>query len=223
MKQKRECRRCGTCCKKGGPALHEEDKVLIDNGTISLHNLVTVRRGEPAFHPRRHEAEPVGHEFVKVGGKKGSWECIFYDAAHSACVIHQNRPLECRLLECWDTAAIEKITGKNCLERFDILPDNSPIKDIIVLHEEVCSAWRACTLLNELPAGMPQQEIQEQLSGMMRQDLEIRDSAVARFRLSLQEELFYFGRPLFQVLHHARLHVHFHGGTLHLEIIPPRS
>ncbi|MFH1216945.1 MAG: YkgJ family cysteine cluster protein [Pseudomonadota bacterium] len=220
MKQKRECQRCGTCCRKGGPALHKEDRELIENGTISLSHLVTVRQGEPAFNPFKEQVEPARHEFIKIGGKKGSWECLFFDGVKSACTIHQNRPLECRLLECWDTDAVGEITGRDCLCRFDIMPDNVHMKDFIVRHEETCSMSRVCSLLDELLADETQQEIHERLTGIMQKDLQIRSSAVARFHLSLEEELFYFGRPLFHALHHPRLHIDFKGGTIRLSILP---
>jgi Fe-S-cluster containining protein len=29
-----KCIRCGTCCKKGGPSFHLEDKMLIEKGII---------------------------------------------------------------------------------------------------------------------------------------------------------------------------------------------
>jgi Fe-S-cluster containining protein len=42
------CRRCGTCCEKGGPSLHREDRPLVDNGQIPVRHLFTIRRGELA-------------------------------------------------------------------------------------------------------------------------------------------------------------------------------
>lgn len=41
------CRRCGTCCEKGGPALHTDDRMLIENGHIPARYLFTIREGEP--------------------------------------------------------------------------------------------------------------------------------------------------------------------------------
>ena len=45
------CMRCGTCCTKGGPALHKEDKDILLDGHIGRERLVTIRKGELAFSP----------------------------------------------------------------------------------------------------------------------------------------------------------------------------
>ena len=44
-----ECVRCGTCCGKGGPAFHHEDKMLIEQGIILSKHLYTIRAGEPVY------------------------------------------------------------------------------------------------------------------------------------------------------------------------------
>jgi hypothetical protein len=43
------CRQCGTCCRKGGPAIHREDKKLLENGHIPLRYLFTIRKNEPVY------------------------------------------------------------------------------------------------------------------------------------------------------------------------------
>jgi hypothetical protein len=40
------CRRCGRCCRLGGPALHTADLPLILQGRLTPAELVTLRRGE---------------------------------------------------------------------------------------------------------------------------------------------------------------------------------
>ena len=46
MSEIHHCRQCGTCCRKGGPALHVEDSYLLEEGIIQLQDLVTFRAGE---------------------------------------------------------------------------------------------------------------------------------------------------------------------------------
>ncbi len=46
-----ECIRCGTCCKKGGPVLHHEDKDILRGGHVGYEHLVTLRKGEQAYNP----------------------------------------------------------------------------------------------------------------------------------------------------------------------------
>lgn len=45
----RTCMRCGTCCEKGGPGFHQEDRMLIEKGRIPLKYLYTIRKGEFAY------------------------------------------------------------------------------------------------------------------------------------------------------------------------------
>jgi Fe-S-cluster containining protein len=221
MQLQQRCQRCGTCCKNGGPILHREDLALVRKQIFSLHQLVTIRKGEPAFIPFTGKVEPAPHEMIKIAGKRASWECIFYDADRSACIIHADRPLECRLLQCWNTEKIEAVYGRDCLGRFDLVEDQDPIRDHIKRHEEKCSYAKALPLLEHLSSPAPGETSMEELTGLMQQDLLLRDQAVSAFRLSLQQELFYFGRPLFQSLQHPRLRVTMSGSSLQLEFVQP--
>lgn len=109
------CIQCGTCCRKGGPVLHHEDKGLLDSGLIRAEHLITIRKGEPAFSPLSGKVEPASCELIKINGRKGEWTCCFFDAETPACTIYAHRPLECRLLECWDTEKLISVINKNTL------------------------------------------------------------------------------------------------------------
>jgi len=218
MQLQQRCQRCGTCCKNGGPILHHDDMELVRKGIFSLPHLVTIRKGEPAFNPFTGKVEPAAQEMIKIAGKGASWECIFYDADQSACIIHADRPLECRLLQCWDTTQIEAVSGKNCLGRFDLVEEQYPIREHIIRHEQLCSYARALPLLDHLSNPAPDKKNMEALTALMQQDLSLRDQAVSACALSLQQELFYFGRPLFQTLQHPRLRVMMAGSSIRLEL-----
>ena len=71
------CKQCGTCCTKGGPSFHMEDRRLIDDGVIPGKYLFTIRKGEPAYENIQHRLVSVATDIVKIKGKPGSWECIF--------------------------------------------------------------------------------------------------------------------------------------------------
>lgn len=199
-RKQQQCRRCGTCCKKGGPALHREDLPLLQGAALSPSNLITIRQGEPAFDPFTERVEPAAIEFLKIAGKGVGWECIFYDPAASACTIHADRPLECRLLKCWDTDEIKKVIGINYLGRLDIVDRNDPLRQHILTHEEKCSYKEINALLRQLPAPTRHADTLAALKTTLDQDMQIRDQAIALFHLSLPQELFYFGRPLFTAL-----------------------
>lgn len=194
---------------------------LCKKGIFSLQNLVTIRKGEPAFNPFTGKVEPAAQEMIKIAGKGASWECIFYDAAQSACIIHANRPLECRLLQCWDTGGIEAIYGRDCLSRFDLVTGQDPLTAHIRKHQQQCSYAKALPLMEHLSSPTPAKVSMEELTGLMQQDLQLREQAISAFRLSLQQELFYFGRPLFQSLQHPGLRVKMAGSSIRLEWTNP--
>jgi len=194
------CIRCGTCCKKGGPSLHLEDKKILLAGHIERESLITIRKGELAFSPLSGRPEPIEKELIKIAGKGRGWVCCFYDDKESSCTIYAHRPLECRLLKCWDTAQLLSVIGKGTLARADILSEDDPIMRFIETHEQECSVRTAEDLISVLLEKNDDPESLAKLTALVHQDLAIRSRAISEFGLSLEAELFLFGRPLFKVL-----------------------
>jgi len=194
------CIRCGTCCKKGGPALHIEDRQIILDGHISIEHLITIRKGELAFTPEGEKLKPVQQEFVKVAGKGRGWECFFYDGEESSCTIYSHRPLECRVLKCWDTRGLLSITGKDLLSRSDILKPGDPFLKLIEDHEKRCSITEIEKLLASLSEENDGAPSLKRMAKIVQDDLSIRSNALAEFTLPLAVELFLLGRPLFKIL-----------------------
>ena len=197
---KKECTRCGTCCLKGGPALHYEDRVLLSKNFLTLEHLVTIRKGEPVFSPEAEAPEPATSEFLKIKGKGNEWSCFFFDKENAACAIYSHRPLECSLLKCWETADIEKAAGRNLISRHDIIAPNDPVLPFIKEHDDACSLQNLDRLLSALNKENSRQQALRDLTALVNTDMAIRAHACARFRFSLELELFFFGRPLFVLL-----------------------
>ncbi len=194
------CTRCGTCCKKGGPSLHLEDKIILLAGHIGRESLITIRKGELAFFPLKEKPEPIEKELVKIAGKGKGWACCFYDEKGCSCSIYEHRPLECRLLKCWDTVQLLKVIGKNTMTRADVLSEDDPIIGLIETHEQDCSIRMAEDLISALLQKNNDPKSLAKLTSMVHQDLAIRSRAISEFGLSLETELFLFGRPLFKIL-----------------------
>jgi Fe-S-cluster containining protein len=194
------CIRCGTCCKKGGPSLHREDKKILLAGHIERESLITIRKGELAFFPLSGRPEPIEKELIKIAGKGKGWVCCFYDEKESSCSIYAHRPLECRLLKCWDTAQLLTVIGKDTLARADILSEDDPIMRFIETHEQECSINTAEDLISVLLEKNDDPESLAKLTALVHHDLAIRSRAISEFGLSLEAELFLFGRPLLKVL-----------------------
>lgn len=217
MTKQTKCRRCGTCCSKGGPALHDEDLELLRDGIPAYQDLVTIRKGEPAYSPLTDQVEPVRKELVKISGHGQSWTCLFYDPAHSACTIHSRRPLECRLLKCWDTSDIMAVIEKNTITRLDIIGEKDPMAAFICEHEKKCPYKKINSLQEDLSSSPRPSSLLKELTAIIREDLAIRERAVAQFQLSLPLELFYFGRPVFQVIRREGLNFFEKQGKIHID------
>jgi Fe-S-cluster containining protein len=194
------CTRCGTCCRKGGPALHKEDNTILLAGHIKREHLITIRKGEPAFSPLSGGLGLVQKEFVKLAGKRKSWVCCFFDEKEAACTIYAHRPLECRLLKCWDTASLLSVIGQKTFSRADIISKDDPILKFIKRHEKECSLEKAEGLISALLRKKNDTALLGKLTALAQRDLTLRSQAIAKFGLSLGEELFIFGRPLFKIL-----------------------
>ena len=194
------CKRCGTCCRQGGPALHGPDIELLRSGHLRPDDLITVRRGELAFQPLAASPEPVAHEFLKLTGRNGSWQCAFYDEATKGCGRYQHRPMACGLLDCTNTGPLLDIAGQDLLTRFDCIDRDDPILALILNHQEHNPCRDIQTVSDDFEQVRARAEILEGLLKDVNLDLAFRSRTADTFHLSVALELFYFGRPLFQLL-----------------------
>lgn len=188
------CNRCGACCMNGGPALHTDDKKLIQDGSIPLGHLITIRKGELVHHPLANRLQAVKQELIKINGAGKQWNCRYYDPEQNGCKIYGHRPQACRVLQCWDTEAIEQLIEKDTLNRLDVIEPDNPIYQEVLKHE----ALFPCPDLEAIvTSGVDKRS--EDLKQLANQEITFRTSLVKQHQLTLGMELFYFGRPLFQL------------------------
>ncbi|WP_035067064.1 YkgJ family cysteine cluster protein [Nitratidesulfovibrio termitidis] len=119
-----DCRGCGTCCRKGGPALHTEDLALFRAGHLAPEHCLTLRAGELA-RELSGDLRPLERELVKLrprmAARDGDWSCLFLNQADSRCGVYAHRPAECRALLCRDTWAIQTLHAVDRVTRLDVL------------------------------------------------------------------------------------------------------
>lgn len=203
-----ECQKCGICCEKGGPAFHLEDKPLIEKGIIPSKYLFTIRKGEPAHENIRGGYIRVPTDIIKIKGKGDNWRCIFLDEKRRHCNIYEDRPLECRMLKCWDTEAIEQIYLKNMLTRKDLLYGIQGLWNLVEDHQKRCEYGLIEELLNSFKENdHDQKETEEKILEIIRYDAHLRELMVEKGSMDKGILDFLFGSPLLKTLPRFGFHV----------------
>lgn len=211
-----QCKRCGICCTKGGPALHKNDLHLVKRGVLPIKRLITIRQGELVYKPEDDVPQPARCELIKISGTGKDWQCFYYNENEQGCMIYQDRPQSCNELKCWNTDAVEQLIEHDTLNRLDIVDEGDPLYSMILEHESSCS----CPDLKGIREAL-QQKIHfdlNKLDKLINDDIAIRTTAVQKMNISLAEELFYFGRPVFQLLQQIGLKVSEKEGKLKLRL-----
>ncbi len=188
VSDQQECRRCGTCCRKGGPSFHREDRHLIESGAIQLAALYTIRAGEPAWDNVADRILPASEDIIKIKNRPGSRICRFYDEKKQACEIYARRPLECRILKCWDPRDITALYNKNRLARKDLLETLNGLWELVVMHQEECAYTRVESLIKA--------DDNRGLAYLLRYDRHIRDITIEKTAMGKAVLDFLFGLPL---------------------------
>jgi Fe-S-cluster containining protein len=192
-----ECRRCGTCCQKGGPALHIADQGLVESGKIALKRLLTIRQGEPAYDNVSGTIAPAVTDIIKVNTCRNSAsQCVFYDPQLKQCRIHENRPSECRALNCRDTRKIERIYGTQRLTRRHLLSKVKGLWDLVRDHQARCDYGFISELAAQIRQGSNPERAQQQLLELIHYDEALRTTTAAHVGHTSEMLVFLFGRSL---------------------------
>jgi Fe-S-cluster containining protein len=210
------CHQCGICCTNGGAALHCGDISLLQQGLIPRRDLITIRKGEFAHNPVSGKVQATKNEIVKLRGTGREWTCCYYDPATKGCTIYDNRPLACSTLKCWDPQESLKLVETDLLSRLDILAGDDALRKLVKEYESKYPLPDFTSLALKL-TNQTQETIallEESVNG----DLEFRNQIVALSDSVLQEEMFLFGRPLFQLLQPFGLDIVQRGTRLSLRV-----
>ena len=192
-----ECQRCGTCCQKGGPALHLSDKPLIDEGIIPAKHLYTLRKGELARDPFSEKLTELNTELIKIKGQGDTWTCRFLKIDEVQCRIYTHRPVECRVLKCWDTRKIQDLYFKNRLARIDVLGRIDGLWDLVNEHQNNCSFNTVLDFIKGIrQTGTKDPHLEKKARYVIRYDLEIRSLITRKKKIDPAILDFLFGRPV---------------------------
>lgn len=194
-----KCRRCGTCCKKGGPSFHLEDKMLIEKGMIPLKYIYTIRKGERCYDNIKECFLPASSDILKIKGQKGSWTCVFFNEIDKGCTIYDDRPMECRILNCWDTEEIQRIYPQNRLTRKDLISSVEGLWELVEDHQARCSYDLLKLHIDALDKDH-RNEALEGILNIIEYDNKIRGLSVQKAGLDPDLTDFLFGRPIMETI-----------------------
>ncbi|WP_459938014.1 YkgJ family cysteine cluster protein [Desulfonatronum parangueonense] len=194
------CRRCGTCCVKGGPALHEADLVLLNDKVLGKEDLYTLRVGEPVHDQILDRVVLLEAECIKVSSMERGTTCRFYSTASGSsslgrCAIHPAKPQECLALKCWDTADLAATSTRPRIERFDLVAKDSALGELIRIHEQRCAVPTLLELLRSDHA-----DASEEIHRAAAFDAALRSLIPERSGAAPELLPFLLGRPLDQVI-----------------------
>lgn len=197
------CVRCGTCCSKGGPALHRVDLDLVMTGAIELTDLFTIRTGETVINQIKGVQESAAEEIIKIkGAALHNWCCRYYDTHRHVCRIYAKRPLECRILKCWDTSGIEAVYQRERLNRRDLLETVPGLMELINFHAAQCDPVQIRSWIGDLAVqdGAIKQHAQKAIAESLHWDYRIRQQALEKANAVPEQMEFLFGRPLEKII-----------------------
>jgi len=195
--------------------LHREDLHLLQENKISRKNCVTLRKGEFAWIPVTECVEAIDTDIIKLRGTGGEWTCCYYNSAAKSCGIYTDRPIACRTLKCWEPERSLAIAGKDLLSRYEILQKESALLEHVATYEKKIRLPDLDDLVHELKKGNG--ESIKRLEDLINKDLRFRDKAVQLSDQVSNEELFLFGRPVFQLLQPFGLQFYQKGNRLCLK------
>lgn len=193
------CLRCGECCRLGSPSLHLEDVDLLVQGLISTRQIYTLRRGEPVRFNIEGRLGLLPAELIKIKQDPNNHHCIFYSENQKNCSIYEHRPLQCRVQECWNSEALERLWRQEKLTRRDLLQDDQESLDLIELHDGRCEPEKIDAIFEQLHES-GDLEVLAQVLDILRQDTAIRGFVKQKLNREDEELDFLLGRPLIEIV-----------------------
>ncbi len=160
--------------------------------------LFTMRKGEPVNDNLQDRMIAADSDIIKIKSQKKSTACIFFDGTENRCRIYQNRPLECRVLKCWDIRGIKEIYSKDRLSRKDLLSGVEGLWDLVETHHRFCSYDKIRDLSDGINGG--DRKSIEQINGIIGYDTHIRGLVTEKGGMEPEITEFLFGRPLLKTI-----------------------
>lgn len=171
----------------------------MDEGIVPADHLYTIRKGESAYDNIAGTVVPVSDDLIKIKGIGDTWVCLYYDDMLKGCRIYNDRPVECRILKCWDTAGIEAMYRSDRLTRKDLIGSVPGLWDLVLDHQARCGYEEIGSLVADI-RGQGDAGALEKLRAIAGYDGSLRQVVAEKGLVIAGMTDFLFGRPLVDTL-----------------------
>ncbi len=193
------CLRCGDCCRQGSPTLYVEDMTILRQGIIKRLDLLTLRPGEIGFSNATQDLVLLPEERIKIKEKPGGRECLFLDPETKGCSIYEDRPLQCRVMECWNPDNFQGLNSHAFLSRKELLNPDDPLIPIIESHTKRCGVTDLQEALSGIKKGMA--AAQDEALDILFFDQHLREYLNQEQGIALENQVFLIGRPVSDLIY----------------------
>jgi Fe-S-cluster containining protein len=190
----RRCLGCGTCCRASSPTLYAEDLARLGPEAIPRRRLVCLRPGERAYSARAGRSLVLEQELIKLAERPGGG-CWFRQPA--GCAVYHERPLQCRVLECWSGRHAGALAGRPRLDRAALLAGDDTALALAAEYDAKLPAAGLARTLEAAAAGGAA-AAREALE-MLELDHRLRRGAARRYGYGPEELALMWGRPALEV------------------------
>lgn len=209
------CIKCGECCLKGSPTLEIEDFRLLESGKLGPKDLYTLRKGELVFDNIKEKSFVNDKERIKIRETEDEKRCIFYQKWNRECSIYADRPVQCRLQECWNPDRVTSPQQGEPLDRRDLFESIEEIWKVIQKHEENCSHEKFSREITRL--GATKGQTVDKMIELLSFDSHVREFLREKIGIGNDVLDLFCGRPLIDFLEYFGLTVDQNdGGTFTL-------
>ncbi|RJX32674.1 MAG: YkgJ family cysteine cluster protein [Desulfarculus sp.] len=184
------CLGCGACCRVSSPTLYQEDLALLGPQGPGREHFYTLRAGEEVHSARLGRRQVLEQELIKLCEAPGG-ACVFLGPG--GCAIYDQRPLQCRWLECWSGRHAGQLSGRPRLTRTQAFAGDHTARALAAEFERKLPAARLAGLL-AAAAGGDDQAAEEALA-VLEQDHGLRAAIGGRYGYGAAELKLLLGRP----------------------------
>lgn len=169
------CLGCGSCCRVSSPTLYAEDLPRLRAAGIGWEGLITLRAGERAYSARLGRFQVLGQELIKLREQGGACAGL----TPRGCGLYEQRPLQCRWLECWSGRHAGQLGDRPRLGREALLADDDTALALASEYEAKVSAAQLHAALAAAAEG--DTEAAEQALALLELDHRLRAGISAKF------------------------------------------